>query len=175
MEDMIYIDNAATTFPKPKEVYDFMFEFYQTHGVNPGRSGYDMCMATEEIVHGTRKMLTQFFNGTDPNRLTFSYNASESLNNIILGIVEKGDHVVTSMLEHNSVLRPLYHLKHEGIVEVSYVPFSNKGFIDPGDIKKAIKKNTKMVITNHGSNVIGTINPLKRLARFVQMQVLYLL
>ena len=83
MDQLIYLDNAATTFPKPKEVYDFMHEFYQTNGVNPGRSGYDMTIETEEVVHGTRKMLTKFFNGDDPNRLTFSYNASDSLNMII--------------------------------------------------------------------------------------------
>jgi len=97
MENLIYLDNAATTFPKPQEVYDFMHEFYQKHGVNPGRSGYDMTLETEEIVQNTRKMLTEFFNGADPNRLTFSYNASDSLNMIVDGMVAKGDHVITSV------------------------------------------------------------------------------
>ena len=106
MKGLIYLDNAATAFPKPKEVYEFMNEFYQSHGVNPGRSGYDLCMATEEVIHGTRTMLTRFFNGTDPNRLTFSYNASDSLNMLIFGMLERGDHVVTTNVEHNSVLRP---------------------------------------------------------------------
>jgi len=160
MEKLIYLDNAATSFPKPKQVYDFMYEFYQTHGVNPGRSGYDMTLETEEIVYSTRKMLTDFFNGTDPNHLTFSYNASDSLNMIIDGMVRKGDHVITSNLEHNSVLRPLYHKEQDGVIEVTYIPFDSQGYIDPEDIKKAIKKNTRMVILNHGSNVIGTVQPL---------------
>ncbi|MCI0494002.1 aminotransferase class V-fold PLP-dependent enzyme [candidate division KSB1 bacterium] len=165
MEKLIYLDNAATTFPKPQEVYDFMHEFYQKHGVNPGRSGYDMTLETEEIVQNTRKMLTEFFNGTDPNRLTFSYNASDSLNMIIDGMVAKGDHVITSNLEHNSVLRPLYHKQLDGIIDITYIPFDEKGYIDPDDVKTAIKKNTKMVIINHGSNVIGTVQPVAEIGR----------
>ena len=165
MEPLIYLDNAATSFPKPKEVYDFMHEFYQKHGVNPGRSGYDATLETEEVVYGTRKMLTEFFNGTDPNYLTFSYNASDSLNMIIFGMVEKGDHVVSTMLEHNSVLRPLNVLKRDGVCDVTYVPFDQRGYVHPEDIKKAIRKNTKMVIVNHGSNVIGTVQPLAEVGR----------
>lgn len=160
MEKLIYLDNAATTYPKPKEVHDFMFEFYRDHGVNPGRSGYDATLETEEVVHSTRKMLTEFFNGTNPNYLTFSYNASDSLNMIIQGMVEKGDHVVSTNVEHNSVLRPLNVLQRDGVCEVTYVPFDGKGYVQPDDIKKAIKKNTKMVIMNHGSNVIGTVQPV---------------
>ena len=160
MENLIYLDNAATSYPKPQEVYDFMHTFYQKHGVNPGRSGYDATLETEEVIHGTRKMLTEFFGGTDPNRLTFSYNASDSLNMIIQGLVEKGDHVVSTNLEHNSVLRPLYHLEQDGVCEVTYVPFDDKGYIHPEDIGTAVKKNTKMVIVNHGSNVLGTVQPL---------------
>jgi len=160
MEKLIYLDNAATTFPKPEKVYDFMHEFYQKHGVNPGRSGYDATLETEEVVYNTRKMLTEFFNGTDPNYLTFSYNASDSLNMIIQGMVEKGDHVVSTNVEHNSVLRPLNVLQRDGVCEVTYVPFDNRGYMDPDDIKKAIKTNTKMVIMNHGSNVIGTVQPV---------------
>ena len=158
MDRIIYLDNAATTFPKPQEVYDFMHEFYQKHGVNPGRSGYDMTLETEEIVYGTRKMFTEFFNGTDPNRLTFSYNASDSLNMIIDGLTGDGDHVITSNLEHNSVLRPLYHKLYDKVIEVTYIPFDSKGYINPEDIKKAINRNTKLVILNHGSNVIGTVH-----------------
>ncbi|MBN1349607.1 aminotransferase class V-fold PLP-dependent enzyme [candidate division KSB1 bacterium] len=160
MENIIYLDNAATTFPKPQEVYDFMHEFYQKHGVNPGRAGYDMSIETEEIVYSTRKMLTQLFNGTDPNYLTFSYNASDSLNMIISGMLSKGDHAITSTLEHNSVLRPLYHKQQDGVIEVTYIPFDEKGYIDPDDVKKAFRKNTKLVILNHGSNVIGTVQPV---------------
>ena len=161
MKDIIYLDNAATTFPKPQRVYEYMDEFYRTQGFNPGRSGYDASLETEAVVHGTRKMLTEFFNGTDPKQLTFSYNASGSLNMIIQGMLGKGDHVVTTNVEHNSVLRPLYHLKHDGVIEVTYVPMDERGYIDPDDVRKAIRKNTRMVIVNHASNVIGTVQPVK--------------
>lgn len=165
MDEMIYLDNAATTYPKPKEVYDFMHEFYMNHGVNPGRSGYDATLETEEVVHSTRKMLMKFFNGKNPNHLTFSYNASDSLNMIISGMVEKGDHIVSTNLEHNSVLRPLNVFQRDGHSEVTYVPFDDRGYMDPDDIKKAIKNNTKMVIMNHGSNVIGTVQPLVEIGK----------
>lgn len=162
MDNLIYLDNSATSFPKPDFVYDYMFNFYKNKGVSPGRSGFDAAIETEEMVTETRKMLTKLFNGdNDYNRLTFSYNASDSLNMIIQGIAVKGDHVVSTMLEHNSVLRPLYHLTQEGIIETTHVAFDSiTGYIDPQDIKKAIKKNTKFVIVNHCSNVLGTIQPI---------------
>ena len=158
---MIYLDNSATTFPKPIEVYDFMNNFYRTHGVNPGRSGFDAAIETGELVSDTRKMLTKLFNGGDDyNRLTFSYNATDSLNMILQGLAEKGMHVITTMLEHNSVLRPLYCMEQKGLIEVTYLPFDERGYVDPDDVKKAIKSNTKLVVCTHSSNVIGTIQPL---------------
>ena len=160
MEKLIYLDNTSTVYPKPKEVVDFMCQTYSEKGVNPGRSGYDLCLEAEEIVSETRKLLTSLFNGTDPNRLVFTYNASDSLNIIINGILKQGDHVITSNLEHNSVLRPIYHLHTKGIVEVDYIPFDNEGYIDPNDVRKKIKKNTSLVIINHASNVIGTVQPV---------------
>ncbi len=167
MEKLIYLDNGATSFPKPEEVYTFMDTFYRNFGVNPGRSGYDMCMEAGEIVEDTRKMLTQFFNGgTDTNRLCFSYNSTDALNLIIFGLLGKGDHAITTTLEHNSVLRPLYHLSQDEGVEVDYVDFNEKGFIDPDDIKKKFKKNTKLVIVNHASNVIGTVQPIKEIGKY---------
>ena len=173
MDGIIYLDNAATTYPKPPEVYQFMNEFYQKHGVNPGRSGYDMSLETEEIVHKARKTLTKFFNGNDPNQLTFSYNASDSLNMIVGGMLEQGDHVITSNVEHNSVLRPLYHKKHAGEIEVTYIPFDENGYIDPDDVKKNFRKNTKMVILNHGSNVIGTIQPVGDVGKYCREAGIY--
>lgn len=163
---MIYLDNSATTFPKPDEVYDFMHSFYKKHGVNPGRSGFDAAIETEEVVFNTRKMLTELFNGgSDPNRLTFSYNATDSLNLIIQGLAEEGDHVVTTMLEHNSVLRPLYCLEQQGKIKVTYVPFDQAGYVNPEDIKNAIQANTKFVLCTHSSNVIGTIQPLTAIGK----------
>jgi cysteine desulfurase family protein len=166
MNNLIYLDNSATTYPKPDEVYKFMDSFYRTHGVNPGRSGFDAALEAEEIVMNTRKLLTDFFNaGGDINRLTFSYNASDSLNMIIQGLAEKGDHVISTMLEHNSVLRPLHHLEMNGLIKVNYLMFDEKGYIDHDDFKKAIQKNTKMAVINHCSNVIGTIQPIAEIGK----------
>ena len=165
MSDQIYLDNSATTFPKPDAVYDFMYDFYREHGVSPGRSGFDAAIATEEVVHDTRKMLTHLFNGDDPNRLTFSCNASDSLNMVLQGLANPGDHVITTMLEHNSVLRPLYHLSINNNVDVTHIPFDNHGYVDPDDFKKAFRKNTRMVVVNHSSNVIGTVQPLAAIGK----------
>lgn len=166
MENLIYLDNAATAFPKPDEVYNFMNEFYCNHGVSPGRSGFDASIEAEELVSETRKLLMELFNGDgEPDRLTFSYNGSDSLNMIIQGLAEKGDHVVTTMLEHNSVLRPLHHLELDGIIGVTHVPFDNHGYIDPDDIKKAIRPNTKMVVVNQCSNIIGTVQPVGEIGK----------
>ncbi len=173
MNNLIYLDNSATSFPKPEAVYKYMDEFYRTHGVNPGRSGFDAAIETEEIVHATREMLCKLFNGNDANRLTFSYNASDSLNMILQGMAEKGDHVVTTMLEHNSVLRPLHHLQLQKIIETTHVHFDENGYIHPEDIKKAIRKNTKMVVVNHSSNVIGTIQPLKEIGAICKTMGVY--
>lgn len=166
MSKLIYLDNSATSYPKPDCVYDFMTDFYRNHGVNPGRSGFDAAIEAGDMVSDTRKMLTKLFNGgTDYNRLTFSYNATDSLNIVINGLVEKGSHVITTMLEHNSVLRPLYVHRVEGTIDLTYIPFDSKGYVDPDEIRKAIRPNTKMVVMTHCSNVIGTIQPLAEIGR----------
>lgn len=166
MDELIFLDNGATSFPKPEEVYTFMDQFYRRSGVNPGRSGYDLCLETGELVESTRKMLTEFFNGKDPNRLCFSYNSTDALNLAIFGILQEGDQAITTTLEHNSVLRPLYHLYKFNGVEVEYIPFDSSGFVDPDDFPKKFKKNTKLVVVNHASNVIGTIQPVKEIGKY---------
>ena len=163
--DLIYLDNAATSFPKPEETYVFMDQFYRTHGVNPGRSGFDLCMETGQLVDDTRKQLCRFFNGTDHNRLVFSYNSTDSLNLALFGLLQAGDHAVTTTVEHNAVLRPLHHLASQGGVEVDHVPFDEKGFVDPAAIAAKFKKNTKVVAVNHASNVIGTVQPVAEIGR----------
>ncbi len=165
MDKLIFLDNGATSFPKPEEVYTFMDSFYRNFGVNPGRSGYDLCMETGELVEETRKQMAEFFNGKDPNRLCFSYNSTDALNLITYGMLKEGDHAITTTLDHNSVLRPLYHLYKYNGVELDYIPFDKKGFIDPDEFPKKFKKNTKLVIINHASNVIGTIQPLREIGR----------
>lgn len=165
MEPIIYLDNGATSYPKPESVYVFMNEFFRRAGVNPGRSGYDLCMEAGEMVEETRKMLTRFFNGTDPNRLCFAYNSTDALNLAIFGLLKAGDHALTTTIEHNSVLRPLYHLKRDMGVELDYIPFDGKGFVDPDEFVKRFKKNTRLVVINHASNVIGTVQPIREIGR----------
>ncbi|MFC2165577.1 aminotransferase class V-fold PLP-dependent enzyme [Acidobacteriota bacterium] len=165
MSEFIYLDNAATSYPKPEEVYVNMDRYYRRFGVNPGRSGYDLCMEAGEVVEETRQMLTDHFNGTDPNRLCFSYNSTDALNLIIFGMLKKGDHAITTNVEHNSVLRPLYHQNKFNGIELDYIPFDSNGFVDPDDFKKKFKKNTQLVVVNHASNVIGTIQPIKEIGR----------
>jgi len=168
MEAFIYLDNAATSFPKPDIVHDTVRDFYSKNGVNPGRTGCDLALNAEQMIHGTRKRLSAFFNESlvdagiekDPNRLVFTMNATMSLNLIINGTIGPGDHIVTTMLEHNSVIRPVNHKVKEG-AEATYVAPDGEGYLDPEAIRKAIRKNTKLVIVNHGSNVTGVVQDLK--------------
>ena len=165
MNNLIYMDNAATSWPKPESVYKYMIDFYRQCGVNPGRSGFDMAIEAGNILEDLRGRLTRFFGGdeTAPERLCFGYNATDSLNLIIQGMLAEGDHVVTTNLEHNSVIRPINHLVRDAGVEATYVPFNGQGFVEPDDIRKAISKNTKLVIVNHGSNVLGTVQPVSEI------------
>jgi len=165
--DLIYFDNAATSWPKPESVYQFMLDFYRTTGVNPGRSGFDLGIEAGALVDQLRKRLTRFFGGDEdaPERLCFGYNATDALNLIIPGLLSAGDHVVTTNLEHNSVIRPINHLVRDGGVEATFVPFDGSGFVSPEDIAAAIRPTTKLVIVNHGSNVLGTIQPVKEIGR----------
>lgn len=164
---IIYLDNAATSFPKPDVVHDTVRDFYGENGVNPGRTGCDLALKAEEMIHGTRKRLSRFFNQSlveaggskDPNRLIFALNATMSLNLVVNGVISAGDHIVTTMLEHNSVIRPVNHKVREG-AEATFVKPDAEGYLDPGDIRKAIRKSTKLVIVNHGSNVTGVVQDL---------------
>jgi len=168
MQESIYLDNASTSFPKPDIVHDTVRDFYRNNGVNPGRSGCDLALDAEKMIHTTRQRLSAFFNRSlveagqpkDPNRLVFTLNATMSLNLIINGTVGPGDHVVTTMVERNSVIRPVNHKVRAG-AEATFVRPDAEGYLDPEDIRKAIRKNTKLVIVNHGSNVTGVVQDLK--------------
>jgi cysteine desulfurase family protein len=164
MSEFVYLDNAATTFPKPPEVVQAACDFYSTRGVNPGRTGFDLALEAEETLAGARQALTDFFGGTDRNRLVFSYNVTDALNLLISSVLQPGDHAITTCLEHNSVLRPMYRHADHG-VEVDFVPFDAAGYVDPDDIARRIRSNTKLVVVNHGSNVIGTIQPVAEIGR----------
>jgi cysteine desulfurase/selenocysteine lyase len=164
MSEFVYLDNAATTFPKPLEVIQAACDFYSTRGVNPGRTGFDLALEAEETLTGAREALTRFYGGTDRNRLVFSYNVTDALNLVISSVLKPGDHAVTTCLEHNSVLRPMYRHADDG-VDVDFVPFDSAGYVDPDDIARRIRPNTKLVVVNHGSNVIGTIQPVAEIGR----------
>lgn len=165
MSDFIYLDNGATSFPKPDEVYDFMDSFQRTHGASPGRSGYDKAIETGNLLHEARTTLANLFGGDTPERLVFSYNSTDSLNLALWGLLSHGDHVVTTTLEHNAVLRPLHHMEKYNGIEVDHVPFDADGFVNPEDLAFFIKKNTKLVVVNHASNVIGTIQPIEAIGK----------
>ncbi len=166
-KDLIYFDNAATSWPKPEHVYSYMMEFYRATGVNPGRSGFDLAIEAGSLLDQLRLRLTRFFGGDEdaPERLCFGYNATDALNLLICGTLASGDHVITTNLEHNSVIRPINHLVRDNGVEATFLPFNSAGVINPDEVKKAIRPNTKLVIINHGSNVIGTIQPVTEIGR----------
>ncbi|MFH1176418.1 MAG: aminotransferase class V-fold PLP-dependent enzyme [Acidobacteriota bacterium] len=173
MSRFVYLDNAATTFPKPVEVIQFMCEFYAEKGVNPGRTGFDLALEAEAILAGARQALCEFFGGADRNRLVFSLNVTDARNLLIGSVLAPGDHAITTCLEHNSVLRPMHAWSGRG-VEVDWVPFDEHGYIDPANIARRIRPHTRLVVMNHGSNVIGTIQPVAEIGRICRERgVLY--
>ncbi|HBY57179.1 MAG TPA: cysteine desulfurase [Candidatus Atribacteria bacterium] len=156
---MIYLDNAATSYPKPKEVGKAMLHFLEKVGASPGRSGHRLSIEAGRLLYQTRESLAELFNVTDPLRIIFTLNVTEAINLVLKGLLQPEDQVITSSMEHNSVMRPLRELEKRG-VEVKVVPCSPQGDLDPVDIKKSIKKNTKLIVLNHSSNVIGTLLPI---------------
>jgi cysteine desulfurase family protein len=156
---MIYLDNAATTFPKPESTYYYMNKYTREIAANPGRGSHSMAIESAEIIFETRELLAKFFNIEDSMNIVFTKNCTESLNIGIKGVLKKGDHVITTSMEHNSVLRPLTVMESRG-VELTIVQADEFGLIDPKDIEGEIKENTKLVITTHVSNLTGTIMPI---------------
>ncbi len=164
-EGLVYLDNAATTFPKPREVLDGMVEEYGRIGASPGRGAYDLAVEAADYVAGVRRQMAGFFGAPDPDRVVFTANATDALNVAIQGLVGPGDHVVSTRLEHNSVLRPLFHLKERGWIHYDLVPFDGAGLVDPDDIGRAIRPETRLVAVCHGSQVLGTVQPVEEIAR----------
>lgn len=157
---MIYLDNAATTFPKPNEVYNSVDDCIRNYCANPGRGTHNLSITCESKIFDCRERLSMLLNIENPLNIIFTLNATDSLNIAIKGVLKPGDHAITTMIEHNSVLRPLYSLKKFNI-ETTIIPVNSLGYLNINDIKKSIKKNTKAIIINHGSNVIGTIQNLE--------------
>ncbi len=165
---MIYLDNAATSFPKPKRVYERMNQFLREEAANPGRSGHRLSVAAEGQIVQARSLLAKFFGAKNPERIIFTLNCTDSLNIAIKGALRDGDHAITTVLEHNSVLRPLNALEAYGKITVTKIHPSKDGFIDPQDIKKAFQKNTKLIAMTHASNVIGVVQPICEIGRLVR-------
>lgn len=158
---MIYLDNAATSHPKPEQTVELLNAFIRNVGGNPGRSGHTSSIEAARIIFQTREKLAGFIKGADSERLIFTGNGTESLNLAILGLIGEHDHVITTSMEHNSVMRPLVFLQRERKVEVSVAACSPTGALDPAQIKPLIRKNTRAVIINHGSNVTGAVQSIR--------------
>ncbi|MCD5410570.1 MAG: aminotransferase class V-fold PLP-dependent enzyme [Clostridiales bacterium] len=156
---MIYLDNAATSFPKPEEVYLEIERIMRTQGSNPGRSGHKGAIEAGSVIFEARENISKLIKIEDPLRIAFTLNATEALNTAIKGFLKKGDHVVTTSMEHNSVLRPIKALENIG-VSSTIVQCSEYGELDPKKIEKAVRKNTKLIAVTHASNVTGTIMPI---------------
>jgi len=161
---MIYFDNAATSWPKPGIVTRAMSDFMDNVGANPGRSGHRLSVEAGRIVLDAREKVAKLFGLDDPMRVVFGLNATDALNLGLRGILDKGDHVITGGMEHNSVMRPLRELQREG-VELSIVPANREGFIDPIDVSRAMKPNTRLVVMNQASNVVGSLIPTDQIGR----------
>lgn len=165
---MIYLDNAATSFPKPERVYERMDQFLREEAANPGRSGHRLSVAAESQIVQARSLLAKFFGAKNIERIIFTLNCTDSLNIAIKGALRDGDHTITTVLEHNSVLRPLYALETAKKITVTKLHPYGDGFIDPQDVKNALRKNTKLVLVTHAPNVIGTIQPIREIGRLVR-------
>lgn len=161
---MIYLDNSATSFPKPAGMAAEMGDCMERYCGNPGRSGHDMSMMTGERVYQARKETARLFHIRDASRLVFTKNTTESLNLALLGMLREGDHVVTTSMEHNSVLRPLEHLRSKGVSH-TIVSGSEEGFVSAEDIEAAVTEDTRLVAVTGASNVTGTIQPLDDIGR----------
>ena len=164
---IIYFDNAATSWPKPPEVSAAMQKFMKKIGANPGRSGHRLSVEAARIIFNTREKLAQLFNIDDPLRIVVTKNATEGLNIAVSGLLKSGDHVITSSMEHNSVMRPLRAKLHRG-VELTVIPCDRKGLIDPAHVNGAVKKNTRAIFMTHASNVTGTIMPVADIGRIAR-------
>jgi len=164
---MIYLDNAATSFPKPEPVYQALDRFARQSLANPGRAGHRMAVNAERSLDDARHVLNQFFRGESPDRWIFTLNCTDGLNLAIKGTVKPGDHVITSDLEHNSVSRPLRALEKEGVITLTRVA-SEQGYLDPESIRKALTPKTSLVALTHASNVLGTVQPIEAIAPIVR-------
>ncbi len=163
----MYLDHSATSYPKPPDLLEGILHYQQEIGGSPGRGAHQSADRAAELSYETRRALASLFSVPDPNRIVFTPNATEALNLALLGLLNRGDHVVTTSIEHNSVIRPLHHLHQTRGVETTIVPCSQQGEMDPLAIQKAIRAETRLVAINHASNVTGTIQPLEKIGSMI--------
>jgi cysteine desulfurase family protein len=161
--EMIYLDNAATSWPKPKEVLHAMADFLENSGGNPGRSGHRLSISAARIVYNVREAVAELFHAPDPQKVIFTLNVTHALNLALCGLLKPGDHVVTSSIEHNSVMRPLRALEKEGI-RLTVVQCGKEGLLDLEAFHAAVTPGTRLVVVTHASNVMGAIMPIKKIA-----------
>ena len=157
----VYLDNASTTFPKPKVVADSIYNYLVNVGGNANRSNHQNALESNREIFTARERIAKFFNYDKIENVIFTNNITASLNTLIKGSLRVGDHVITSSIEHNSVIRPLIWCKENLNIEIDFVKANSNGFINPNDIENFIKSNTKLVVITHASNVVGTIQPIK--------------
>jgi len=165
--ELVYLDNSATSWPKPEGVIEAIRKAIEKYGANPGRSGHKLAIEAARIIYEAREALAELFGLEDPERIILTKNVTEALNLVLYGFLKPGDHVITSSMEHNSVMRPLRDLERKGI-EVTQIRASDKGEIDPQEVLKNIRKNTKLVVLVHISNVTGTIMPVEEILKIAK-------
>ena len=171
---MIYFDNAATSWPKPPCVAEAMTHFLRDIGASPGRSGHRLAIEAGRVVYAAREAIAALFHAPDPLRVVFTANITEAVNLALFGLLRRGDHVVTSGMEHNAMMRPLRALERRG-VEISVVSCDAAGRIAPADVEAAIRANTLMFALNHASNVVGTIQPIREIGAMARQHGLLFL
>lgn len=169
----VYLDNAATSRRKPTAVWQAMEEFFREVNCNPGRGGYELSLEAGRRVMEARETVAKFFQVEHPNQVVFTPNITVALNQAIKGLLSPGDHVLITGLEHNAVVRPLAALAKERGVTYSVIPTSPQGLIDPQQVEREIRPNTKMMVATHASNVVGTIVPLEELGQIAHEHGLY--
>lgn len=170
---MIYFDNAATSWPKPDGMLQ-IFKQYLDNAGSPGRSGHEFSIFSSRIIHNARESIAKLFNVDDPSRIIFTKNITESINTVMFGLVCKGDHVITTDKEHNSVMRPLRFLEDQ-VISLSLINTSIHNPIDILQIEKVISKNTKLVVIGHGDNVVGDVKPIYEIAKLCNKMKITLL
>ncbi len=162
--EIIYLDNAATSFPKPCQVIEAVTDCMEHHGANPGRGAHSMSLEASRIIFETRERMAAFLGAQDSADVVFTKNATEALNIGLKGFVRASDHIVTTSMEHNSVARPIEWLVRLG-VKLTKVQCSPEGVLDPEDVDRAIRADTRLIAVTHASNVTGTIMPIEAIAK----------